>query len=87
MMDFNYMPNTVSAAPGRVVLFLVNAGTTGHDLTVLGLDSKQLARSRLVSPGGSSTLAMNGLSPGHYSFFCSQPGHEHLGMVGSLEVT
>lgn len=87
MTDYRFVPETVTAASGRAVLYLVNAGTTGHDLTLLGLDGKQLARSQFVSPGASSSLALDRLSAGRYRFFCGQPGHEDLGMVGALEVT
>jgi plastocyanin len=86
MTDYRFTPATVSARSGDTVLFLVNSGTAGHDLTLLGVDGKRMAGSRLVAPGGAESLALKALHAGRYRFFCSQPGHEDLGMTGELLV-
>jgi uncharacterized cupredoxin-like copper-binding protein len=36
--------------------------------------------------GAATTLALQDLKPGKYTFFCSVPGHEESGMKGTLTV-
>jgi plastocyanin len=86
MTDYRFTPETVSAPSGDIVLFLVNSGTAGHDLTLLGAGGKRLAGSKLEPTGGAESLALKALPAGRYRFFCSQPGHEDLGMTGELQV-
>jgi uncharacterized cupredoxin-like copper-binding protein len=45
-----------------------------------------LAHTANLEPGEHATLQVD-LAPGTYVDFCQEPGHESLGMKGSLKVT
>lgn len=64
-----------------VVITVTNAGVAIHDFTIEGAGVK----SGFVKPGESKAITVN-LPPGHYTFFCSVPGHRPAGMVGTLTV-
>jgi uncharacterized cupredoxin-like copper-binding protein len=71
-----------------VTLFLVNTGTVSHDMVVMTSDaSKTMGRSELIQPGDSGVLTVDNLPAGSYHFICDQPGHETLGMKGTLTVS
>jgi plastocyanin len=56
-----------------------------HDVCVDSSSGGQLGCSDQVT-NGSSTLALDNLKPGKYTFFCSVDGHEQAGMKGTLTV-
>ena len=58
-----------------------NDGTMEHDFAIDGEDSDKIVAGAGSEASGSFTLAA-----GTYKFFCSVPGHEAAGMVGSLTV-
>jgi plastocyanin len=87
MSEFKFDPAAISAKPGKVTFFLVNAGSVGHDMVVLGPDGKRLAGSDLVQGGDSGVLTIDNLPAGSYRVICSQPGHEEAGMKGTLSVS
>jgi uncharacterized cupredoxin-like copper-binding protein len=85
MSDYKFAPSSLSVKSGKVTLFLVNTGSVSHDMVVMSADgSKSLGRSELIQPGDSGVLTINDLPAGSYNFICDQPGHEGLGMKGSL---
>lgn len=86
MTEFKFTPSDVSAKPGKVVFFLVNSGSTAHDMVVTGPDSRQVGRSELVQPGNTATLELDNLVAGSYPLRCDQPGHAEAGMKGTLTV-
>jgi plastocyanin len=86
MTEFKFDPSTITHASGNIVFWLVNSGTTQHDLAIRD-SSKTIAQSELVSAGDTFEFAVNGIAAGTYTFFCTQPGHEASGMKGTLTVT
>jgi plastocyanin len=56
-----------------------------HDVCVDSSSGGQLGCSDQVT-NGSSTLALDNLKPGKYTFFCSVDAHEQAGMKGTLAV-
>jgi plastocyanin len=87
MTEFKFDPSTIPAPAGKVVFFLVNAGTTSHDMVIRDSTGKRLAASELVSAGDSFVFTVSTLTAGTYTIFCDQPGHEASGMKGTLTIT
>jgi plastocyanin len=87
MTEFKFDPSTITHASGNIVFWLVNSGTTQHDLAIRDSSSKTIAQSELVSAGDTFEFTVNGIAAGTYAFFCTQPGHEASGMKGTLTVT
>ena len=80
---FRYDPPelTISAAESTTIR-LVNKDVVEHDYTIDELDLKIDAPT-----GGSGEATLTGTAPGTYRVYCTIPGHEAAGMVGSLIVT
>ena len=89
MTEFKFDPSTISAPSGKVVFFLVNGGTTSHDMIIRDSSGTRVsgAASELVSAGDSFVFTVSNLPAGSYTYFCDQPGHETSGMKGALTVT
>ncbi|HYT11849.1 MAG TPA: cupredoxin domain-containing protein [Candidatus Nitrosopolaris sp.] len=87
MTEYKFDPSTMSAPAGKVVFYLVNAGTTSHDMVIRDSSGKRMAASELVSAGDSFVFTVDNLAAGSYTIFCDQPGHEASGMKGTLTVT
>ena len=86
MTEFTFSPSTISATSGKVVLYLVNAGTISHDMVIKDSSGASRGRSELVSAGDSFVFTVPTLAAGTYRFICDQPGHEANGMFGTLTV-
>ncbi len=87
MTEYKFDPSTVSAPSGKVVFFLVNAGSLAHDLSIRDTAGTTIAHSDLVSAGDSFVFTVDTIAAGTYTIFCSQPGHESSGMKGTLTIT
>lgn len=82
--QFRFSPDRIEVAPGQqVTLRVVNRGASAHDFAVpvLGVETGQ------IDPGQEKTITFTAPSnPGEYRFVCTVPGHEQLGMHGTLVV-
>jgi plastocyanin len=87
LTEFSFTPSTISAPSGKIVFWLVNSGTTQHDLAIRDSSGTTLATSELVSAGDQKEFDVNNIASGTYTFYCTQPGHESSGMKGTLTVT
>ena len=87
MTEFKFDPSTISASAGKVVFFLVNGGTTSHDMIIRDSSGARIGGSELVSAGDTFVFTVNNISAGTYTYFCDQPGHEASGMKGALTVS
>jgi plastocyanin len=87
MTEYKFAPSSITAAHGKVVFWLVYSGTTQHDLAIRDSSNNRIATSELISAGDSKEFDVNNIAAGTYTIFCSQPGHESLGMLGTLTVT
>jgi len=87
MTEFKFDPPTVSAPNGKVVFYLVNAGTTSHDMVIRDSSNKRLNFSELVSAGDTFVFTVDSIPAGTYTYFCDQSGHETSGMKGTLTIT
>jgi plastocyanin len=87
LSDFKFTPSDPSVKSGKVVLYLVNTGTTGHNMVITDSSKKQVGKSDLVQAGNSSVFTVENLAAGSYTIVCDQTGHRDAGMEGTLQVT
>jgi plastocyanin len=81
--QFRYDPPALSiSSAGSATIRLVNQDVVEHDYTIDELDIK------IEAPvGGTGEATLSGIAPGTYRVYCTIPGHEAAGMVGSLVVS
>ena len=87
MTEFQFAPLSITASSGKVVFYLVNSGTTAHNLIIQDSANRRVKSSELVSAGDSSVFTVDNIAAGTYKIFCDQPGHEASGMKGTLTIT
>ncbi len=87
MTEFKFDPSSITVPHGKAVFFLVNSGSTQHDMAIRDTTGNRLAVSELVSAGDSVVFSVNNIDAGTYTIFCTQQGHEASGMKGTLTVT
>jgi uncharacterized cupredoxin-like copper-binding protein len=83
--DFRFNPSTVTVKAGQPLeVTFQNGGEILHDFTA----QQGLARpvTILEQAGQSGTARITYDKPGTYKFFCAQPGHDQLGMHGTITV-
>jgi plastocyanin len=87
MNEYKFDPSSINVTAGKVVFFVVNAGTVSHDLVIRDSTGTRVAGSELVSAGDSIVFTVDNLAAGSYAIFCDQQGHEASGMKGTLTAT
>jgi plastocyanin len=87
MSEFKFDPSTINASSGKVVFYLVNAGTTSHDFIIRDSSNNRVSGSELVSAGDAIVFTVDSIPAGSYTVFCDQSGHEASGMKGTLTVS
>jgi uncharacterized cupredoxin-like copper-binding protein len=82
-MDFSYALDKPEASAGTIHFVVENTGAMQHDFAIQanGVEEKSV----LLNPGQSTTLNVT-LAPGTYTYRCTVPGHEVLGMKGTFTV-
>ena len=86
LMDFVIDPSALEVTGPTVSIEVTSDGPTPHNLTVRDASDEVLLGTTDLSTGESETIPAD-LEPGEYTIFCSLPGHESLGMRGTLTVT
>jgi uncharacterized cupredoxin-like copper-binding protein len=79
--EFKFVLSSKTAKRGIVIFKLKNVGKLGHDFSISG------RKTRVISPGASTTLRVTFLRKGHYSYSCTVPGHAAAGMKGVFTIT
>jgi plastocyanin len=87
LTEWSFTPSSLSAPSGKVVFYLVNAGTVSHDMTIRDSSNNRVDGSELISAGDSIVFTVANIAAGTYTIYCSQTGHEAQGMKGTLTVT
>ena len=87
MTEYKFDPSTINAKAGSVEFWLINSGTTAHDMLITDSSGNVVGRSELVTAGDTFDFKVSNLSAGTYQFYCDVPGHKESGMVGTLTVT
>ena len=83
--DFRFNPSTITVKAGQPLeVTFQNGGEILHDFTV----QQGLAKPVVITEDGgkSGTATVTYAKAGTYKFFCSQPGHDQLGMHGTITV-
>lgn len=86
VMDFMLDQPDLEVAGPTVTLEVTNDGPTPHNVAVRTQDGDVVMTTADLSRGESETISAD-LPPGDYVTFCSLPGHESLGIRGTLTVT
>jgi plastocyanin len=77
---------SLKAKAGNLTIDFTNPNPDlAHDVCVDSSSGSELGCSDQIE-GSSTTLTLDNLKPGKYTFFCSVPGHEESGMKGTLTV-
>lgn len=84
LVDFGLEPGSVSVGSGSTIT-VINAGKSPHNLWIRDGDGHVLAKTPNLQPGQRASLKLD-LPPGAYTDYCQEPGHESLGMKGSLTI-
>ena len=84
--DFMIDPSALEVTGSTVTIDVTNDGPTPHNFTVRDEAGEVVMATADLSVDGTETITAE-LEPGEYTTFCSLPGHESLGMVGTLTVT
>jgi plastocyanin len=87
LTEYKFDPSTISAPSGKVVFYVVNAGTTSHDMIIRDSSNTRIDGSELISAGDTFVFTVNSIPAGTYTIFCDQSGHEASGMKGTLTIT
>ncbi|MBA2717627.1 MAG: cupredoxin domain-containing protein [Chloroflexi bacterium] len=83
--DFSLDPKDVTIQ-GAGALAVTNAGPTVHNIAIRDGAGKVVATTKELKTGEAESLTVD-LPAGAYTLFCSLPGHESLGIKGTLTVT
>ena len=80
---FRFNKKTLEAGAGDVTLVMDNPSPIAHNVSVRGdgIDEE----GKTVGTGEKSEVTAS-VKPGDYTFYCSVPGHEEGGMLGTLTV-
>jgi uncharacterized cupredoxin-like copper-binding protein len=80
--ELAYVPNTLSAPAGRIMIRMTNPSQLQHSIA---LAVSGVQPGPVVGNGGVSEVVAT-LTPGTYTFYCTVPGHRQAGMTGTLTV-
>lgn len=84
--DFTLDPLDVTVSGGTVSLAVTNEGPTVHNVAIRDAAGDLLGTTRDLRTGESEVITPD-IAAGSYVLFCSLPGHESLGIKGTLEVS
>ena len=81
--EFAFAPATMSVSKGDTVkVTFTNAGKYPHNFTITELN----VQGKTIQPGQTDVVTFTADKAGTFKYFCSVPGHEDKGMVGTLTV-
>jgi plastocyanin len=85
LLDYKLSPAKLELGSGSQVLCTENAGQAPHDLALRDANGQVLGRTPKLAPGERAQFSVD-LQTGMYTMYCTQPGHESLGMSGPVSV-
>ena len=87
--EYSITPNTITVPSGAEVRIVAeNKGVTSHTFTISNITGGQgyFVDTGFINSGLSKEVNFTAPAPGNYTYFCRVPGHEGLGMQGTLIV-
>lgn len=87
LADFTVTPADLQATGTTVSFDVVNDGPTPHNLAIRDAAGTLLGTTPDLRQGERATLTLTLPAAGDYVTFCTLPGHESLGLKGTLTVT
>jgi uncharacterized cupredoxin-like copper-binding protein len=86
LSDFAITPSHLEGPAGAPLTFAVrNDGAAAHTFGVVA--GGQTRETASIAPGAQATLEVPALEAGAYDVLCTVPGHDSLGMTGTLTLT
>lgn len=85
LLDYKLDPAKLELSSGHHLLCAQNDGKAPHDLALRDTAKKVLGRTPVLGPDEHGQFAVD-LEAGTYTMFCTQAGHESLGMTGPVTV-
>lgn len=82
--DFELKFDVSTVAAGAITFVLTNEGSMPHDFAIT-IDGKRY-KTEMLKPGESGSVTVE-LAAGSYEYVCTVPGHDMLGMKGTLVVS
>ena len=83
LTEFAIEPAAIEAASGAPIAFsITNAGSAPHTFGVTA--AGRTYETPTIDAGGTATLDVPSLEAGSYEILCTVPGHDQLGMKGTL---
>ena len=83
LSDFAIDPSPLEGPGGAALTFAVrNDGAAPHTFGVVA--AGQTFQTATIAPGGDAVLEVPALDAGEYEVLCTVPGHDALGMTGTL---
>jgi plastocyanin len=80
-----YTTDTLTAKAGNLTIAFDNPAAITHDVSVEDSGGNDLGTSDLIAQD-TTTLVLENVRPGSYTFYCTVPGHKEAGMEGTLTV-
>ena len=77
------MPTALTAPAGKITIIMKNDSAIQHSVAIKAPGD---VPGQIVNQGQTSTTTAT-LKAGSYQYYCTVPGHEAAGMVGTLTVT
>jgi uncharacterized cupredoxin-like copper-binding protein len=82
--DFSISLDPPQTEAGTITLVVANDGSVQHDFAIRSNGMEQ--KTPMIEAGETASLTVD-LEPGTYTYICTIPGHEQLGMIGTFTVT
>lgn len=82
--EFNFTLDSSQLSAGPTTFVIKNNGSMKHDFEISGNGIEQ--KTDKINPGETTELTVE-LEPGTYTYICTIPGHEELGMRGTFTVS
>lgn len=86
LSDFMIMPHSFETHAGKVTFHVHNDGESPHNFYIRDDKNTVVAKTTDLDPKKEEDLEAK-LDKGSYTVFCEEPGHESLGMKGTLTVS
>jgi len=81
--DFRFSLDKTELPAGTTTFVLKNTGPSPHDFRITGNGVDQ--KTATINQGATASLTVD-LTPGTYAIVCTVPGHDLLGMKGTVTV-